>query len=59
MKKNKGFTLFELMIVVAIIGVFASLVVPIYQDRDKGRAEYQEEVSQPTKQTTNPVFVRD
>jgi type IV pilus assembly protein PilE len=47
MKRNKGFTLIELMIVVAIIGIIAMFAVPSYQNAQR-KARINEGIAQLT-----------
>lgn len=44
MKKNKGFTLVELMIVFAIIGIIISVAIPAFKDHEKAELQKQEDV---------------
>ncbi len=57
MSNNKGFTLIELMVVVAIIGILASIALPAYQDYI-GRSKVAEmfTLSKPLKQAVADYY---
>ena len=48
MRKNKGFTLVEILIVVVILGILAAIVIPQFSD-----ASTQSKVSSAANQHTN------
>ena len=66
MKRNVGFTLIELMVVVAVIAIIAAIALPNYRDqvRKSRRAQAREAIvyvqtQQERFRTNNPAFTTD